>query len=98
MKKLMFAAVLAAVMLTGCDAGRTGTLVRGSVHPIITQYGTDTGYHTYFYAVDERTEVVYFIFRGDNGRSGITVALNADGTPVTKEQLEAWSGDDERTD
>ena len=31
-------------------------------------------------------------------RAGIAVALNADGTPVTKEQLEAWRGDNEHID
>ena len=98
MKKLILAAILAAVMLTGCDAGRTGTTVKGGVYPKIMQYGADTGRYIYFYAVDERTGAVYFIFRGENGGSGITVALNADGTPVTKEQLEAWRGDNEHID
>ena len=94
-KKFLLAAMLAAVMLiTGCDAGRTGTKIRGDVYPKITQYGAETEYYTYFYAADERTGTVYFIFRGYNDSSGITVALNADGTPVTKEQLEAWRGDE----
>ena len=93
MKKLILAALLTAVMLTGCDAGRTGTRVEGGVYPKITQYGAETEYYTYFYAADERTGTVYFIFRDYNGSSGITVALNADGSPVTKAQLEAWRDD-----
>lgn len=93
MKKLMLAAILAAVTLTGCDGGRIGTRVEGSAYPQIMQYGIDTKENVYYYAVDERTGVVYLMF--DNSyRGGMTVALNADGTPVTKEQLEAWRSDD----
>lgn len=97
MKKLILAAILTAVMLTGCDAGRTGTKVEGGVYPKITQYGVDTEDYAYFYAVDERTGVVYLVGQSYY-RLGITVALNADGTPVTKEQLEAWRSDNECTD
>lgn len=70
-------------------------MIRGDVYPKITQYGADTRINTYYYAVDERTGVVYLLFEAGK-RAGITVALNADGTPVTKEQLEAWRSDDER--
>lgn len=84
MKKLILASLLTAVMLTGCDVGREGTTVRGDVYPKIMQYGADTYEYTYFYAVDERTGVVYLLGQG-HYRLGITVALNADGTPVTKE-------------
>ena len=94
MKKLILAIMLAAVMLTGCDMGQTGTMVEGGVYPKITQYGADTRINTYYYAVDERTGVVYLLFDAEK-RAGITVALNADGSPVTKEQLEAWRSDDE---
>ena len=93
MKKLMLAALLAAVMLTGCDRGQAGTMVEGSVYPKITQYGMDTEECIYFYAVDERTGTVYLLFDAYR-RAGITVALNPDGTPVTKEQLEAWRNDE----
>ena len=91
MKKLILAAMLAAVMLTGYNNGQTGTTVKGDVFPRIIQYGTDTGTNTYYYAVDERTGVVYLMFKGLYC-GGVTVALNADGTPVTKEQLKAWRG------
>lgn len=94
MKKILLAAVLVAVMLTGCDSGQRGTTVKGDVYPKITQYGIDTGEFTYFYAVDGRTGTVYLLFEA-YGRGGITVALNADGTPVTKEQLKAWSKEEE---
>lgn len=93
MKKLILAAILAATMLTGCDTGQKGTKVRGDVYPKITQYGTDTEEYTYFYAVDERTGTVYLLFDAFR-RAGITDAVNADGSPVTKEQLEAWRDDE----
>lgn len=95
MKKLILAALLVAVMLTGCDVGQDGTTVKGDVYPKITQYGADTEEYTYFYALDERTGTVYLMFSGFRC-AGITVALNPDGTPVTKEQLKAWRGDNER--
>lgn len=94
MKKLILAAVLAAVMLTGCDGGQSGTIIRGSVYPKITQYGADMEINTYYYAVDERTGVVYLLFNAYHC-TGMTVALNADGSPVTKEQLKAWRSDNE---
>lgn len=95
MKRLILAAVLIVTMLTGCDNGQRGKIVKGDVYPKIVQYGADTEKYHYFYVVDERTGTVYFMFRGYNGSSGITDAVNADGTPVTKEQLEAWRGDNE---
>ena len=93
MKKLILATILVAIMLTGCDAGQRGTKVEGLTYPKITQYGADTNTTNYFYVVDERTGVVYLMFNGAY-RGGITVALNADGTPVTKEQLKAWRDDE----
>lgn len=93
MKKLMLTAMLAAIMLTGCDKGQAGTRVEGSVYPKITQYGMNTEKYTYFYAVDERTGTVYLLFDAHK-RAGITDAVNPDGTPVTKEQLEAWRDDE----
>lgn len=92
MKKLIFAAVLVAAVLTGCDSGQRGATVEGSIYPKITQYGADTVEYTYFYAVDERTGTVYLLFNAHN-RAGITNAVNIDGTPVTREQLEKWRDD-----
>lgn len=93
MKKLILAAVLAATVLTGCDKGQAGVTVKGGVYPKITQYGADTDEYTYFYVVDERTGTVYLMFSGLRC-AGITDAVNPDGTPVTKEQLEAWRDDE----
>ena len=93
MKKLIFATVLAAIMLTGCDNGQRGTTTKGGIYPKITQYGADTQNYKYFYVLDERTGTVYLMFSGFRC-AGITDAVNADGSPVTKEQLEAWRDDE----
>ena len=53
--------------------------------PQITSYGIDEP-GDYYYVVDERTGVVYISYNSVK-RHSMTVALNADGTPVTKEQL-----------
>ena len=79
-KKLILAAVLATVMLTGCD------------NKDFSSENGVTGSYRYF--VDNHTGVVYIEYNGGY-RGGITVALNADGTPVTKEQFEAWRGDND---
>ena len=84
MKKLMLAALLAAVMLTGCSNKKD----------FASENGGTGGCR---YVVDNHTGVVYIEYNGGY-HGGITVALNADGTPVTKEQLEAWRGDNEHID
>ena len=44
---------------------------------------------TYYYTVDERTGAVYIEYDGFN-RHAMTVAYNADGTVMTKEQIEKY--------
>ena len=41
---------------------------------------------TYYYVVDERTNVVYICY-DYNRQHALTVAMNADGKPMTKDQL-----------
>lgn len=84
MKKLILAAILASVMLTGCSISK-------DVNDFTTEGSFE--YDAFGYFVDEHTGVVYIKYNGGN-RGGITVALNADGSPVTKEQLEAWRDDE----
>ena len=51
-------------------------------HPNVTVYGSGL----YTYVVDENTGVVYLQY--DGGRKcGLSVMLNQDGTPVTRDQL-----------
>jgi len=54
----------------------------GDITPNVTRYGNNN----YFYLVDNNTGVVYLEY-SSYYQHGITVMLNADGTPVTKDQL-----------
>ncbi len=64
-------------LLTGCEAAAPG--------PQFNDVSTDKYGCTYL--IDEQTGVVYLEFRSGD-LYGITVMLNADGTPVTAKQLE----------
>ena len=78
-------------MLTGCEEGQsTSTTGYSSEYnvPDISSLAKDTGLYNYFYVVDNNTGVVYLQFSGYR-RAGITAALNADGTPITIDQIKA---------
>lgn len=90
--KILFIALTLCILLllTGCeDYGVSYTKEFSGFAPQITIYGepfnTDALY--FLYAVDERTDIVYII--GASYKKGfMSVALNSDGTPMTKNQLE----------
>ena len=98
MRKSFLLAVVVIVLifaLTGCgptEAERGEHVVKDSgLVPDITTYKNSSfsplsNNLAYQYAVDNRTGVVYLSFRYDRG-GGITVMLNADGTPVTIDQI-----------
>lgn len=76
--------ILIGCCLVGCDVDVERAKQKEScgVTPKITEYGDDY----YFYIVDENTQVVYLgCYYGY--WYGITVMLNADGTPITADQL-----------
>ena len=87
MKKIIILFMATMFILTGCDNGVAPTKIQSVVSPDIKVYGADidSGLR-YFYVVDNKTGVVYIQFDGFK-RGGITPALNADGTPMTAEQL-----------
>ena len=88
MRKAIAILPLVALLLTGCDDGTHGTIVSSQDHqPRLTVYAADANESRYYYVVDDRTGVVYLQLEG-YCRGGITVMLNPDGTPVTKDQLE----------
>lgn len=77
-------------LLAGCDEGKTrpeNEYFDRYSKPNIKILANDTYGNDYFYVIDKSTGVVYLQFEGYR-RGGITVALNADGTPITVEQLE----------
>ena len=93
MKKTIAIICLTAMlfMLTGCEEGQSistpGYSSKYNV-PDISILTKDTGLYNYFYVVDNNTGVVYLQFSGYR-RAGITAALNADGTPITIDQIKA---------
>lgn len=95
MKKKLVLAIFATTLLfaSGCDDGAKSKLENSSIvgSPDITQYAKDERTYDYFYVVDNNTNVVYLQFSGYR-RAGITVMLNADGTPITVDQLKFGKG------
>lgn len=55
------------------------------IAPQMTSFGERNGDWNYY--VDENTGVIYIVYNPMNARYGITPALNADGTPMTRDQL-----------
>lgn len=76
-------------MLAGCKEGQSQSTPGYSkeyIEPDISILAKDLDSYDYFYVLDNNTGVVYLQFTGFR-RAGITVALNADGTPVTVDQI-----------
>ena len=92
MKKVILLASLITVLflLVGCDEGKRGSEMGYSDRydtPNIRTLANDIYNYKYFYVIDKNTGVVYLQFSGDR-KAGITVMLNANGTPITVEQIE----------
>jgi len=84
MKKII--CVLAMALLCLFCACCHGSNAQDDYSDYITPSIIRLGNYGYYYAVDKRTGVVYLEYEGFY-RHAITVMLNADGTPVTAEQL-----------
>ena len=93
-KKFLAIFLLSGVIgLSGCSI-HTGTKavshnsIDSAPKPEMSVYASswDTGDVSYYYTIDEKTGVVYIECDGYR-RHGITVAYNADGTVMTKEDL-----------
>lgn len=86
---LVLCVLLTAFVVSGCSKG-TG-IVESEYHtqdvcPNILTIGDTRADCGYFYLVDKNTGVVYLGYEG-NRRRALTVMLNADGKPITAEQL-----------
>jgi len=83
-KLLYFLALLFSIFaLAGCSVGSKPSQVYSDFYvPDVI----DMGNAHYYYTIDKRTGVVYLSYSEYN-HHGITVMLNADGTPVTADQL-----------
>ena len=89
MKKYGIALALCAVLLTGCRKNISEATSDYSNHvvPNIVELGKGGGIgEYYYYSIDRNTGVMYLSYNSYH-RHAITVMLNADGTPVTAEQL-----------
>lgn len=87
MKKIMFAAIIAAMLcLVGCDEANTNDTVRVNQQSEAGRFETDCGG---FCAVitDTETGVQYLFYQCGYG-GGLTALLNADGTPDVAEDVE----------
>ena len=94
MKKIfaIFAIVVMVSCFSGCDDEGTKAVEYSSsddiIKPEMNVYGSSIYIEgmRYYYVVDEVTGVVYLECDGVR-RHGITVAFNADGTVMTKDQI-----------
>lgn len=90
MRKLFVITIISVILLlSGCrgDGGSEPKRVPLDFDLDITEYHSEAlGTNKYYYVIDDRTGVVYIAYE-TGYRGGITVALNSDGTPVTKDQL-----------
>lgn len=76
-------------MMAGCKEGQSRSTPGYSseyITPDISVLAKDADTWNYYYVLDNNTGVVYLQFSYYN-LGGITVALNADGTPVTIDQI-----------
>ena len=83
-KILYFLELLLSIFaLAGCSVGSKPSKMYSDFYvPDVV----DMGNENYYYTIDKRTGVVYLSY-SESYHHGITVMLNADGTPVTADQL-----------
>lgn len=88
MRRYGIVLALCAVLLTGCSKNASEATSNYSNHvvPNIVELGKANGGDYYYYFIDKNTGVMYLNY-DSYYRHSITVMLNADGTPVTAEQL-----------
>lgn len=87
MKKLLALVLLSSLLLSGCRQNNVQYVTKeiSNIKPNLLTLGSSHAV-AYNYIIDANTGVVYLEAYGIN-RYAITVMLNADGTPVTAEQL-----------
>ena len=89
MKKILFVLLIISLLLTGCstkDGVTTPTVDAQDIAPSLLRVGDFSVNGGYCYLVDENTGVVYLEFDSVY-RHAVTLMVNADGTPITAEQL-----------
>lgn len=91
MKKILFVLFAMLLLLTGCSEGGTTGVVQPETYaqdvlPSLLRIGDLTLNNGYCYLVDKNTGVVYLEF-ASGYHHAVTLMVNADGTPITAEQL-----------
>lgn len=88
MKKILFV-LLTMLLLTGCS-NKEGVVTPKTyiqdIAPSLSRIGNLFMNSGYCYLIDNNTGVVYLEFDSEY-RHAITLMVNADGTPITAEQL-----------
>lgn len=88
MKKILFVLLSMLLLLTGCS--KEGVVIPKTyvqdIIPSLLRVGDLSTNNGYCYLVDENTGVVYLEFDAAY-RHAITLMVNADGTPITADQL-----------
>jgi hypothetical protein len=86
MKKAIAATLAACLLLCGCGNG----IMRDEnapKEPVDGRFLCDNSWYDFETVVDTKTGVTYLIWTGSDHKNGITVLLNADGTPVISEEV-----------
>lgn len=89
MIKKVIAILLLALLLTGCKGQALAE--HGNTEdyklPNVTRIAGQCSNNGYNYLIDNNTGVVYLEYDSVNGRHGITVMFNSDGTVMTKKDI-----------
>ena len=85
--KILTAILAVSLFVTGCGfTGDSNTEEEKSQKVGPNIYETGAWFSGYSYVIDKNTGVVYLKYSGSE-RAGLTVMVNADGTPTTADQL-----------
>ena len=95
-KRLLALAVTAMVLMAGCSSkyidNTTNTANATLDFPRFSSHHPDDSI-MFSYLIDKRTGVVYLVYYAGQYKIGMTVMLNADGSPVTYDQILSDGGE-----
>ena len=92
-KRLLALAVTAMVLMAGCSGNHIDNTANATLDfPRFSSHHPDDSI-MFSYLIDERTGVVYLVYYAGQYKIGMTVMLNADGSPVTYDQILSDGGE-----
>lgn len=87
MKKILFVLLATLLLLTGCSEGVViPETYAQNITPSLLRTGNLSMESGYCYLIDKNTGVVYLEY-SSGYHHAVTLMVNADGTPITAEQL-----------